>query len=297
MNVASGGTLTALKASILQLEDKLMDKQQELAQLHETTQTTRFGIHKAEQNIARVQGMLEAVRVVHPGTVERIETMYRENPLLSKDLKDVITLHANKRRELLSKIELDRTELEIQTASKGAGTQEDQMLLHRVKWVLSRIDLGMHDPSANNQQDTRTIHSNRVETMNQLCALFEFIRNGDTSQLAPENNPEHREQAQSNERERERERERRPAGSSLHANNPTDHIVRRADIMDGSSTWHSFLQALVIKFVPENLMSVKERLVRRAAAMDAEIAEIKANSQLHHLPVEGNFNFEDFNFK
>ncbi|KAE9244285.1 hypothetical protein PF004_g5742 [Phytophthora fragariae] len=265
--------IAALKASIVQLEDKLMDKQQELAQLHETTQATRFGIHKAEQSIARVQGMLEAVRVVHPGTVERIETMYRDNPLLSKDLKDVITLHANKRQELLSKIELDRTELEVQTASKGAGTQEDQMLLHRVKWVLSRIDLGMHDQSASNQHDTRVMPGNRVETMNQLCALFEFIRNGDTAPLAPENNPEHREQGQTS----------RSTGSTLHTNNHNDRVVRRADVMDGSNTWHSFLQSLVIKFVPENLMSVKERLVRRAAEMDAEVAEIRANPQLYHL--------------
>ncbi|GMF14565.1 unnamed protein product [Phytophthora lilii] len=265
--------IAALQASIVQLEDKLMDKQQELAQLHETTQATRFGIHKAEQSIARVQGMLEAVRVVHPGTVERIETMYRDNPLLSKDLKDVITLHANKRRELLSQIELDRTELEVQNASKGAGTQEDQMLLHRVKWVLSRIDLGMHDQSVNNQQDNRAMHGNRVETMNQLCALFEFIRNGDTAPLAPVNNPEHREQMEANKTTR----------SALHSHNSSDHTVRRSDVMDGSNTWHSFLQSLVIKFVPDNLLSVKERLVRRAAEMDAEVAQIKANPQLHHL--------------
>ncbi|KAL4095371.1 hypothetical protein PRIC1_008745 [Phytophthora ramorum] len=264
--------IAALQASIVQLEDKLMDKQQELAQLHETTQATRFGIHKAEQSIARVQGMLEAVRIVHPGTVERIETMYRDNPLLSKDLKDVITLHASKRCELLSKIELDRTELEVQNASKGAGTHEDQMLLHRVKWVLSRIDLGMHDQAAKNQHDTRT-SGNRSETMNQLCALFEFIRNGDTAPLAPENNPDHGEQVQPS----------RPMGSTLHLNSSGDRIVRRADVMDGSSTWHSFLQSLVVKFVPENLMTVKERLVRRAADMDAEITEIKANPQLHHL--------------
>ncbi|KAL3666820.1 hypothetical protein V7S43_008438 [Phytophthora oleae] len=260
--------IAALQASIVQLEDKLMDKQQELAQLYETTQATRFGIHKAEQSIARVQGMLEAVRVVHPGTVDRIETMYRDNPLLSKDLKDVITLHANKRRELLSKIELDRTELEVQNASKGAGTQEDQMLLHRVKWVLSRIDLGMHDQPGNNQYDARA-SGNRVETMNQLCALFEFIRNGDTVPLTPENNPEHREQAQ--------------LTGSLHINNSSEETVRRTDILDGSNTWHSFLQSLVIKFVPDNLLSVKERLVRRAAATDAEVTEIKANPQLHHL--------------
>ncbi|KUF77708.1 hypothetical protein AM587_10016736 [Phytophthora nicotianae] len=242
--------IAALQASIVQLEDKLKEKQQELAQLHETTQATRFGIHQAEQSIARVQGMLEAVRVVHPGTVERIETMYRDNPLLSKDLKDVITLHANKRRELLSKIELDRTELEVQNASKGAGTQEDQMLLHRVK-----------------------MNGNRVETMNQLCALFEFIRNGDTAPLAPANNPEHSEQVQCG----------KPIGSMLRIGNSDDGIVRRVDIMDDSNSWHSFLQSLVIKFVPDNLLSVKERLVRRAAEMDAEIAEIKANPQLHHL--------------
>ncbi|ETP36362.1 hypothetical protein F442_15665 [Phytophthora nicotianae P10297] len=264
--------IAALQASIVQLEDKLKEKQQELAQLHETTQATRFGIHQAEQSIARVQGMLEAVRVVHPGTVERIETMYRDNPLLSKDLKDVITLHANKRRELLSKIELDRTELEVQNASKGAGTQEDQMLLHRVKWVLSRLDLGMHEQSGNNQHDTR-MNGNRVETMNQLCALFEFIRNGDTAPLAPANNPEHSDQVQCG----------KPIGSMLRIGNSDDGIVRRVDIMDDSNSWHSFLQSLVIKFVPDNLLSVKERLVRRAAEMDAEIAEIKANPQLHHL--------------
>ncbi|KAI9995060.1 hypothetical protein PInf_012052 [Phytophthora infestans] len=265
--------IAALQASIVQLEDKLKEKQQELAQLHETTQATRFGIHQAEQSIARVQGMLEAVRIVHPGTVERIETMYRDNPLLSKDLKDVITLHANKRRELLSKIELDRTELEVQNASKGAGTQEDQMLLHRVKWVLSRLDLGMHEQKSSNQHDTRMAGNNRMETMNQLCALFEFIRNGDTALLAPVNNPEHREQVQHSE----------PFGSMLHIGNSDDGTVHRADIMDDSNTWHSFLQSLTIKFVPDNLLSVKERLVRRATQMDAEIAEIKANPQLHHL--------------
>ncbi|RLN55960.1 hypothetical protein BBJ29_004027 [Phytophthora kernoviae] len=268
--------IAALQASIVQLEDKLQEKQQKLAHLHETTQATRFGIHKAEQSIARVQGMLEAVRVVHPGTVERIETMYRDNPLLSKDLKDVITLHANKRRELLDKIELDRTELEVQVASKGAGTQEDQMLLHRVKWVLSRMDLNMHGQMASNQLDTMMTHDNQkfmMETMDQLCSLFEFIRNGETAPLAPGNNPELREQALGN----------RIGNSTGHSNSFNEHLVRRSDVMGSSGAWHSFLQSLVIKFVPENMMSVKERLVRRAVEMDAEIAEIKANPQLHHL--------------
>ncbi|OWZ11209.1 hypothetical protein PHMEG_00015803 [Phytophthora megakarya] len=260
--------IAALQASIVELENKLMEKQQELAQLHETTQATRFGMHKAEQSIARVQGMLEAVRLVHPGTVDRIEMMYRDNPLLSKDLKDVITLHANKRRELLSKIELDRTELEVQNASKGGGTQEDQMLLHRVKWVLSRIDLGMHQ-SSNNQHDMR-MTGNRMETMNQLCALFEFIRNGDIAPLTPQNNPEHGEQMQSSRSTR-----------SLQMNHFSDEIVHRTDVIDGSTMWHSFLQSLVLKFVPEHLMSVKERLVRRAAEMDAEVAQIKADPHLH----------------
>ncbi|RLN52352.1 hypothetical protein BBJ28_00005648 [Nothophytophthora sp. Chile5] len=269
--------IAALQASIVQLEDKLMEKQQELAQFLETMQTTRFGIHKAEQSIARMQGMLEAVRVVHPGTVESVENMYKDNPLLSKDLKDVITLHAKKRQELLTKIELDETELEVQNASsKGAaGAREDQMLLHRVKWVLSRMDLGMVNP-AGKQQDAVLVRGSRVaslEPMNQLCALFEFIRSGDTEALAPENNPDSREQALQNSR----------SGSATGNYGSEEHLVRCGDVVSGSNTWHTFLETLAIKFVPEKMLSVKERLVRRAAEMDAEIADVKANPQLHHL--------------
>lgn len=254
--------IAALQASIVRLENKLMEKQHELTQLHATTQATRFSIHQAEQSVERVHGMLEAVRTVHPGTVERIETMYRENPMLSKDLQDVITLHADKRRELLSKIELDQTELEVRNASKGTNIREDQMLLHRVKWVLSRLDLGVLEQSDNYQYDMR-MANNGDDTLKQLCALFEFIRNGDTALLTTENSP--------------------AFDPIVQSNNHSDRIVCRADIVDGSETWHSFLKSLTLKFVPNNLLSVKERLVRRAAEMDAEVAEIKANSHLYHL--------------
>ncbi|GAB9463377.1 hypothetical protein Gpo141_00000839 [Globisporangium polare] len=267
-------SIAALQASITQLESKLDEKQSELAQLHEATQVTRFGIHTAEQNIARVQGMLEAVRHIHPGTVDRIEKMYKDNPLLSKDLKDVISLHVSKRKELMDKIDLDETELEVHKASTSGGhnsivSEDDKMLLHRVKWVLSRMDLqqSVHaDTREGSGGHRQTVVP--METMNQLCALFEFIRNGDTAVLAPENNPVIGNRSVSTSRGH--------SGSSAVS-------VRQADLFHKSESWHAFVQALTIKFVPERMLSVKERLVKRAAEMEDEVAEIKANPHIYNL--------------
>lgn len=266
--------IAGLQASIAQLEAKLDEKQSELAQLHEATQVTRFGIHTAEQNIARVQGMLEAVRHIHPGTVDRIERMYKDNPLLSKDLKDVITLHVSKRKELMDKIDLDETELEVHQASTSDGhktttSEDDKMLLHRVKWVLSRMDL--QDIHVDTQEDTASTSQAVVsmETIHQLCALFEFIRNGDTAVLTPENNPVIG---------------KRSVSTTRGHSGPVNSVpVRQQDLFHKSESWHAFVQALTIKFVPERMLSVKERLVKRAAEMDDEVAEIKANPHIYNV--------------
>lgn len=280
--------IAALQASIEEMETKLAEKQQELEQLHDSTQVIRFGMHNAEQNIARVQGMLEAVRHIHPGTVERIEKMYKENPLLSKDLADVLQLHVSKRKELMAKIDLDETELEVHNAASasssmgtgGTGKQEngrlnqdDQLLLHRVKWVLSRLDLQTFATGTGKEDDSgnRSAHAGSsmvpVEKLNQLCALFEFIRNGDTTVLTPENNPiisdRHRMRVS-------------PLSSG-------GEVVHRHDLFEANETWHAFLQALTIKFVPERMLSVKERLVKRAAERDEEIAEIKDNPHIYNV--------------
>lgn len=264
--------ITALQASIAQLEAKLDEKQRELVQLHEATQVTRFGIHTAEQNITRVQGMLEAVRHIHPGTVDRIEKMYKDNPLLSKDLKDVISLHVSKRKELMDKIDLDETELEIHNASTSDGhattSNDDKMLLHRVKWVLSRMDLqAVHVDIRKGSSASGHQAVVPIETMNQLCALFEFIRNGDTTVLTPENNPVIGNRSV----------------STTRGHSGTGAPVRQQDLFQKSESWHAFVQALTIKFVPERMLSVKERLVKRATEMDDEVAEIKANPHIYNL--------------
>ncbi|CEG38609.1 uncharacterized protein PHALS_08672 [Plasmopara halstedii] len=263
--------IAELQASIVQLKGKLMEKQDELIQLHDSTQTTRFSIHQAAQNLERVQGMLDAVKTIHPGTIERIETMYKDNSPLVQDIHDLIILHAAKRRELLFEIELDQTESELRIASKKNDSQDDQMLLYRVKWVLSRLDLGMHKQ---NKCDYNTgMNGHCVDTFNMMCALFEFIRNGDTASLEPESNPKHYGKVQSN----------RGVGYTLQRNDFNCHVVCRSDVVDGSDTWDSFLQLLINKFVPNNMLAVRERLARRTAKLDAEANEAKAGLHLHHL--------------
>lgn len=271
--------IAALQVSIAQMEAKLAEKQQELVELHDATQTTRFGMHTAEQNIARVQGMLEAVRHIHPGTVDRIEKMYKDNPLLSRDLKDVVGLHESKRKELMEKIDLDETELEVLNASAmGSSNQDDQLLLHRVRWVLSRLDLqqirgpGEEDGGESSRSITGAA-SVSMDTMNQLCALFEFVRNGDASVLTPENSPMIGESSASE-----------AAGSTSGGLKPeTSGVVRRQDLFERSVSWHRFVEALTTKFVPDRMLSVRERLVKRAARMDREVAEIKANPHIYNL--------------
>jgi hypothetical protein len=109
-----------------------------------------------------------------------------------------------------------------------------------------------------------------MHSMNQLCALFEFIRDGDTSILTPENDPSLGDRYQ---------RLLRPSSTAA----STVGIVRRLDLLDETDTWHAFVQALTIQFVPEHMLSVKERLVKRAAQMDDEIAHIKANPHVYNV--------------
>lgn len=254
--------IAGMQNSIHVLEQKLEEKQQELVQVHEATQVTRFGLHHAEQTIARVQGMLEAVRMVHPGTLERVEKMYSENPLLTKDFKDVIMMRYNKRQELMQEIELDDLELEIQRSGGGNSglSREDQLLMHRVKWVLSRMELNKQE-----QQPEKLLTLHQTSGMQQLCALFEFMRDGNTIPLVPENNPSFSDRAR-----------------DLSSNN-NSNVVRHQDLVHASDTWHSFLQALTTKFTPDRMLSVKERLVRREAAMTDEIAMIKANPHIYNI--------------
>ncbi|TMW68484.1 hypothetical protein Poli38472_005952 [Pythium oligandrum] len=269
--------IAALQHSIHELEGKVQEKQIDLLQLQDATQTTRFSIHSAEQNIARVQGMLEAVRQIHPHTIERIEKMFKENPLLTQDLKDVVALHVQKRREVMDKISLDATELEIQdaTASDSNGgdrnsrrtlTREDQLLLHRVKWVLSRLDLQTY---RSGMEPTRPPPGTHVpmDAMNQLCALFEFIRDGQTQALTRENDPSY------------------PRGGTGNREIQVEDLPRVAkeDLLGHSETWHVFLQQLTVKFAQERMLLVQERLVKRAAEMNDELSEIKTNPHIYNM--------------
>lgn len=273
--------IAALQASIAHMEATLAAKQLELAALHDATQSTRFGLHAAEQSIARVQGMLEAVRSVHPGTIDRIEKMYKDSPLLARDLEDVVGLHERKRQALIAKIELDETELEVHNASeqsvRGRRSEDDQLLLHRVKWVLSRLDLQQLRASEADNGALGPVYAvgdsgvgmaaappkMMTDAMSQLCALFEFIRNGDTSVLTPVNNP-----LTSTER------------TGIATEPP---VVSRRELFERNATWHAFVQALTVKFVPDRMLSVRERLVKRAARMDSDVAAIKANPHIYNL--------------
>ncbi|KAJ0395376.1 hypothetical protein ATCC90586_008668 [Pythium insidiosum] len=245
--------IAALRQSIELLERHVTDKQRELLALHDATQATRFALHTAEQGIARVQGMLEAVRQVHPGTVARIERLFDETPLLTQDLQDVVALHVRRRQEVLQKIALDETELEVQAASEGGGgaapSRSDQLLLHRIKWVLSRLDL--HQTSSSPSQP-----------VDQLCALFEFIRSGETALLSRDNDPSHPRRSSD------------PQDEQLH--------VDRQDVVDRSLTWHRFVEALTVKFAPQRMLQLQERLVLRAKEMDDELDVLKRNPHVYN---------------
>ncbi|GLD94608.1 hypothetical protein PINS_up003219 [Pythium insidiosum] len=245
--------ISALRQSIEQLEKHVADKQRELLALHDATQATRFALHTAEQGIARVQGMLEAVRQVHPGTVARIERQFDETPLLTQDLQDVVALHVQRRQEVLRKIALDETELEV----PHAASREDQLLLHRIKWVLSRLDLQQHHQ---HQHQHSTASSSSLD---QLCALFEFIRNGETALLSSENDPSH------------------PRRALVEAQDEQQLHVDRQDVVERSLTWHRFVEALTVKFAPPRMLQLQERLVLRAKEMDQELEVLKRNPHIY----------------
>jgi len=196
--------IEALEKSNAFMEKKLFDKQEEILKIQKATQMIRFGMHQSEQSIAKTQGMLEAVRQIHPG-------MYKENPLLSKDLKEVLAIHGTTRQELVTKIQQDEQEIEIQEAApaKLRLLRDDQLLLHRVKWVLSRLELetvpssssalstdqkeketdgiSSSTSTSNLRQERQKKATNRE--LHQLVALFQFMRSGETKALRTENNP------------------------------------------------------------------------------------------------------------
>lgn len=275
--------IAALQTSIEQLEDKLMEKQQELAKAHADAQATRFGLHSAEQGIARVQGLVEAVRHIHPGTVARLERAFQDNPLLSADLSEVLERHAETRRQLLKRLERDETAIQVcdsSSSSAGNGVTlggDDQLLLHRVKWVLSRLDLaaGNTSPLSNSKPNESRLTPSEDEAAGQLCSLFEFIRNGDTHSLSPENDPE-------------RDRSAKfgwPVGVNLGSNGFENGslVVRRTDLMAKSEPWVEFVRALALEFVPDKMRSVKERLIQRAQEADDELEALKANPHIYNF--------------
>jgi len=129
--------------------------------------------------------------------------------------------------------------------------------------VLSRLDLSS---TSSSNTDGR-----QGEAAGQLCALFEFLRDGDTRVLAPENDPE---------RDRNLLLDWAVPSSS---NNQEATRVSRSDLMHQADPWSAFLRALALQFVPDKMRSVKERLVRRAQEADDELQALKANPHIYNL--------------
>jgi hypothetical protein len=97
-------------------------------------------MHNAEQQIARMQSLLNAVRDIHPGSIRRIEKMCAENNILAAELQDVVDVHIAQKALEKAKAAKEKEE-KVLAEHMQIETEENQLLLRRVKWVLSRLNL------------------------------------------------------------------------------------------------------------------------------------------------------------
>ncbi|RHY66997.1 hypothetical protein DYB38_002013 [Aphanomyces astaci] len=207
-------------------------------------------MHNAEQQVARTQSLLNAVRDIHPGTIRRIERMYSDESILAGDLKDVIHLHILRTSEA-QQAALAAYEQNVLQTHMHADNADDQLLLRRVKWVLNRLRLNydtVADMLLATPQDVQALSSQ----MHQLHALYEFLRSGDTTSLVEENIP------------LTKELHLLEASLAVPGEDRGGMVLDSPALLATDDQWSKFVQDVAQKFPPKRFVPIQDRLVSYA---------------------------------
>ncbi|RHY55991.1 hypothetical protein DYB30_005809 [Aphanomyces astaci] len=210
-------------------------------------------MHNAEQQVARTQSLLNAVRDIHPGTIRRIERMYSDESILAGDLKDVIHLHILRTSEA-QQAALAAYEQNVLQTHMHADNANDQLLLRRVKWVLNRLRLNydtihkVADMLLATPQDVQALSSQ----MHQLHALYEFLRSGDTTSLVEENIP------------LTKELHLLEASLAVPGEDRGGMVLDSPALLATDDQWSKFVQDVAQKFPPKRFVPIQDRLVSYA---------------------------------
>ncbi|KAF0719585.1 Aste57867_935 [Aphanomyces stellatus] len=244
--VAYQKVIATLETSLADEQARLQAKETELEQLHADTQATRFAMHNAEQQVARTQSLLNAVRDIHPGTIRRIERMYTEDSILAGDLKDVIHLHIMRASEA-QQAAVAAYEANVLQDHMHTDAGADQLLLRRVKWVLSRLHLNYNqvtDVFLAPAQDADAMSTQ----VNQMYALYEFLRSGDTTSLLEENIPMSKESIVLDD-------------TLAVPDEVPSAVLERPELIPSDDQWNKFVQDVSYKFPPKRFVPIQDRIV------------------------------------
>ncbi|KAH9114213.1 hypothetical protein AeMF1_011706 [Aphanomyces euteiches] len=235
--------IAKLELSLQDEQTRLHAKESELEILHQETQATRFAMHTAEQQVARAHNLLDAVRDIHPGTIRRLERMYSEDSILADNLHDVVYLHIMRAAQAQQE-KMDAHETEVLGAQNE--TMHDKLLLRRVKWVLSRLHL--HYDNVLGMLLVPDLDKMSMQ-MNQMFALFEFLRSGDTTALLQENVPLTKEHVELN-----------SSDLAVPGEN-VGQVADRPELIPTDDHWSKFVQDLAHKFPPQRFVPIQDRIV------------------------------------
>ncbi|OQR87544.1 hypothetical protein ACHHYP_08532 [Achlya hypogyna] len=243
-----------LQAALSDEQARLAAKETELQKLVQETQATRFAMHNAEQQIARTQSLLNAVRDIHPGSIKRIEHLYSQESVLAGELSDVVHFHIARTADDQA-AEAAIKEAQVLQEHMRVEAEDDQRLLRRVKWVLSRLDLNYNYDAHTESLMGAPLHESTVPylaQMNQMYALFEFLRTGETASLLEENIPMTKDEVK--------------LGASLLV--PSDvapeSLVHRPNLIASDSIWQKFVQNIAQKFPPKRYVPIQDRIISYA---------------------------------
>ncbi|OQR92895.1 hypothetical protein THRCLA_08592 [Thraustotheca clavata] len=252
--------ITDLQAALTEEQARLAAKEAELQKLIQETQATRFAMHNAEQQIARTQSLLNAVRDIHPGSIKRIERLYSQESVLAGELSDVVHFHFARTADEQA-TQAAAKEADVLTCQMKVDAAEDQLLLRRVKWVLSRLDLNCNYNEYTESLLGAPLHESTVPylaQMNQMYALYEFLRCGETAALLEENIPMTKEEI------------RLDASLIVPSDVQPENKVYRPNLIAGDDIWQKFVQNIGQKFPPKRRVPIQDRIISYALNREEE---------------------------
>jgi hypothetical protein len=266
------GMLTGEEGKMEQKEEAIQAKDKELIQ-------TQFGLHNAEQEIVRLQAVIDNIMLIHPGTVKKV--MEKEglifkdrglSPLARKSGSSNMrsTSHGGDGDGLLGEGENLMEDL-LSSDKDGKKPEEEEVannqprmdpfdaeLLERLKFALSSLcfvdDIGdaveagpgwggmfggVPDAVASMPAGTPVKPGSKLH---QMCGLFEYIRSGELNHLK---DPVSRAELQ----------------AQANGEVPPDGKLSIPD----TRTWHDFVELISAHMPPQRQHPVKDKLFTRIA--------------------------------